>query len=406
MKLPKTPARGTRDILPEEAKLRDEMMAIIMDTYRSYGFDRIETPAIEHLELLCQGEGGDNEKLVFKILKRGDKLKLDADNISPDDLVDMGLRYDLTVPLARYYSGHQNELPKVFKAIQTGPVWRAERPQKGRFRQFHQCDIDIIGEKSILAEIELLKASTEALEKMGFDNIQVRVNDRAILNHIAESAGVSSEQKSALFISLDKLDKLGEDGVKKDLITQGFSEETVSKVFDLISDENKDQIINDNVTKVLEALTELPGNMNVSFDPTLVRGMGYYTGPIFEFLIPDVGYALGGGGRYDEMIGKISGQSVAACGVSLGFERLVTLKLENLSENKSSAKTALITNLETDSLIDVLKLQNSLQTEKKTPISLFTRPKKLGKLLSDLQNHGFTGYVVFGENDNEIKEFS
>jgi len=346
----KTPTKGMRDILPNEMEIREYVISLICETYSKFGFKRIETPCVEHIENLTNKQGGDNEKLIFKILKRGEKLKFeDATNV--DELVDSGLRYDLTVPLARYYANNMNELDKPFKALQIGSVWRADRPQKGRFRQFIQCDIDILGEKTNLAEIELILATTTLLKKVGLENFKVKINDRRILKTIAMSSGFNESDCESIFISLDKIDKIGVDGVRQELIDNGYNEDVVDKYLSLFNNETNsatsfydkiasnelDYNIPNELDKVVSIVKEV-NDINIVFDPTLVRGMSYYTGLIFEIEALDYSGSIAGGGRYDEMIEKYSNVSVPACGFSIGFERLINILIESGYQIPSNQK--------------------------------------------------------------------
>jgi histidyl-tRNA synthetase len=348
MALKKKPVTGMKDILPEEMEIRDYVIGIIKETYKEFGFTSIETPCVEHIENLSSKQGGENEKLIFKILKRGDKLKAVQEKGAEDEneLADGGLRYDLTVPLVRFYSNNANGLPTPFKSLQIGSVWRADRPQKGRYRQFYQCDIDILGESSNLAEIELILATTTTLGKLGFKNFQIKINDRQILKAMAGYSGFSEKDYDSVFITLDKLDKIGMEGVAGELLENGFSQESIDKYLDLFKGfeaaENGLQYIYDSLGEYLESsvktgLKEIidsvsavkSSDFEIVFDPSLVRGMSYYTGTIFEIAMPELGIACGGGGRYDKMIGKFTGKDVPACGFSIGFERIVLLLLEN-----------------------------------------------------------------------------
>ena len=345
MALKKKPVTGMKDVMPAEMEIRDYLIGLIKDTYKTFGFQSMETPCVEHIENLCSKQGGDNEKLIFKILKRGEKLKIDEAK-EENDLVDGGLRYDLTVPLARYYSNHANELPSPFKALQIGSVWRADRPQKGRFRQFVQCDIDILGEASNLAEIELILATTAMLGKLDFKNFTVCINDRNILKSMAAYSGFKEEDYDEVFIVLDKMDKIGPEGVEAELIEMGYTRESVKtylslfdevasdvsgvrylkeKLGDYLSDETADGL--ELIMSSVEAAKEC--DFKLQFTPTLVRGQTYYTGTIFEVTMDDFGGSVAGGGRYDKMIGKFTGQDTPACGFSIGFERIVMLLLEN-----------------------------------------------------------------------------
>ncbi len=345
MALKKKPVTGMKDMLPKEMEIRDYVIHLIKETYKAYGFSSMETPCVEHIENLCSKQGGDNEKLIFKILKRGEKLKIDEAK-EEADLVDGGLRYDLTVPLARYYANHANELPSPFKAMQIGNVWRADRPQRGRFRQFMQCDIDILGEAGNLAEIELILATTAMLGKLNFKNFTVCINDRNILKAMAAYCGFKEEDYDEVFIVLDKMDKIGRDGVAAELIQMGYAKENVDtylglfdevapdvsgirylkeKLGDYLKSETADGM--ETIISSVEAAKE--AEFGIRFDPTLVRGQSYYTGTIFEVTMDDFGGSVAGGGRYDKMIGKFTGQDTPACGFSIGFERIVMLLLEN-----------------------------------------------------------------------------
>ena len=345
MALSKKPVTGMKDILPEEMQIRDYVMSVIKETYRNFGFTSIETPCVENIANLNCKAGGENEKLIFKILKRGEKLRL-SEAQSEEDLVDGGLRYDLTVPLVRYYSNHANELPSPFKALQMGNVWRADRPQRGRYRQFMQCDIDILGEPTNLAEIELILATTTTLGKLGFKNFQIRINDRQILKAMASYSGFAEEDYDQVFIILDKMDKIGLDGVKEELLEAGYSSEQVDKYLELFTgmEQAEDAVayITDKLADVLpagvkESFKEIIDSVEATkgdffelvFDPTLVRGMSYYTGTIFEIAMPEFGGSCGGGGRYDKMVGKFTGNDVPACGFSIGFERIILLLMES-----------------------------------------------------------------------------
>ena len=344
MALVKKPVTGMKDILPNEMQIRDYVMQVIKETYRSFGFTPIETPCMEHISNLSNKQGGENEKLIFKILKRGEKLNLEKAETEAD-LVDAGLRYDLTVPLVRYYSNHSNELPVPFKALQMGNVWRADRPQRGRYRQFMQCDIDILGEPSNLAEIELILATTTTLGKIGFKNFEIRINERRILKAMAAYSGFSEDSYDTVFIILDKMDKIGLDGVEEELVKAGFSKESVDKYLSLfhgvekaddgltfLAEELKgflEEEVESNLKEIISSvLTTKAAEFKIIFDPTLVRGMSYYTGTIFEIAMPEFGGSCGGGGRYDKMVGKFTGKDVPACGFSIGFERIILLLVE------------------------------------------------------------------------------
>ena len=333
-----------KDILPEEMQIRDYVISVIKDTYGKFGLTSIETTCVENIANLSSKQGGDNEKLIFKILKRGEKLNVAAAT-TEEEVVDSGLRYDLTVPLVRYYSNNAASLPSPFKALQMGNVWRADRPQRGRYRQFMQCDIDILGEPSNLAEIELILATTTTLGKLGFKNFQIRINERRILKAMAAYSGFPEESYDSVFITLDKMDKIGLEGVEAELLENGFDKACVDKYLELFksleSAEDGVAYLADTLEGVLEpeiaqSLREImdsvratkASDFEIVFDATLVRGMSYYTGTIFEIAMPEFGGSCGGGGRYDKMVGKFTGNDVPACGFSIGFERIIMLLME------------------------------------------------------------------------------
>nr|WP_315434084.1 histidine--tRNA ligase [uncultured Stomatobaculum sp.] len=345
MSLKKQPVTGMKDILPDEMTLRDYLIGVIKETYRSFGFTPMETPCVEHIENLTSKQGGDNEKLIFKILKRGEKLRL-SEAAGEEDLCDSGLRYDLTLPLTRYYANNAAKLPSPFKALQCGSVWRADRPQKGRYRQFTQCDIDILGEESNLAEIELILAIAKTLKKLVPTNdFLVRVNDRKILRAMVAFAGFPAGQEDSVLITLDKMDKIGMEGVRAELIENGASEASAEKYLGLLANLGNDaaavrglgETLGDfleagtaeGLAEIMEAVESVSGGaVKVQFDPTLVRGMGYYTGSIFEVSMEGFGGSVAGGGRYDKMVGKFTGTDVPACGFSIGFERIIAILMD------------------------------------------------------------------------------
>lgn len=345
MALSKKPVTGMKDILPQEMQLRDYVAGVIRETYGKFGFTSIETPCVENLANLTSKQGGDNEKLIFKILKRGEKLNV-AQAATEEEVADCGLRYDLTVPLVRYYSNNAAQLPAPFKALQMGSVWRADRPQRGRYRQFTQCDIDILGEPSNLAEIELILATTTTLGRLGFQGFEIRINDRQILKAMAAWSGFAEEAFDSVFITLDKMDKIGVEGVEAELLEKGFAEETVKKylgLYDSLSRQENgvaylaqtlecvlEPSVTDGLREIIDSVSATKSaDFKMVFDATLVRGMSYYTGTIFEISMPQFGAACGGGGRYDRMVGKFTGQDVPACGFSIGFERIILLLMEN-----------------------------------------------------------------------------
>ena len=373
MALSKKPVTGMKDILPEEMKIRNYVQNVIKDTYKAFGFTQIETPCVENISNLTNKQGGENEKLIFKILKRGEKLNLETAQTDMD-VVDNGLRYDLTVPLVRYYSNNANNLPSPFKALQMGSVWRADRPQRGRYRQFMQCDIDILGDPSNLAEIELILATTTTLGKLGFKNFQIRINERRILKAMAAYSGFPEESYDSVFIILDKMDKIGLEGVKEELIKYEFSEESVNKYVSLFKEieqqanpidylaEKLGDYMEDDVKQWMNEIIESvkatkSSDFEIIFDPTLVRGMSYYTGTIFEIAIPEFGGSCGGGGRYNKMVGKFIGHDVPACGFSIGFERIVLLLMEQgfkIPEEYNKVAYLIEKGVKEDALCDVI----------------------------------------------------
>ena len=385
------PPRGMRDFLPTEKTVRNDLLSKIVGTYASHGFQEIETPALEAIERLSSGDGGDNEKLAFRVLKRGEELE-QALGKNSDELSDLGLRYDLTVPLTRYYATNHAKLPKVFKAIQTGPVWRAERPQKGRYRQFVQCDIDIIGDGTNFAEIELLNASLNALSAIGIRDAKIRINHRELLSRSIAALGVAPTDFGKAMITIDKLDKIGPEGVAlemKERFGEKISDATSSWLSSLSSDPN----VPLELSEIFEAVEKLhPGKLR--FDPTLVRGMGYYTGSIFEIEHPASGSSIGGGGRYDGMVGKWLGTEVAAVGVSIGFERVAEL----VSGSSASSKSLVVIFEPNDQQAAL-----SVQAEAIAAgylVRLEPTPKKLNTLLDSLKEQGMAEFAVLEEPKN------
>ena len=336
--------KGMRDLLPAEQTLRDYIQGKILETYRSAGFERISTPMLEDMENLDKSEGGDNLNLIFKVLKRGDKLTAALNTGDPKQLSDMGLRYDLTLPLSRYYAANRNELPSPFKVIQTDRVYRAERPQKGRLREFVQCDIDILGDASPNAEVELIDVTTRALLNIGFTGFTVNINDRRILRGMLESMGCSADTLDSVCITFDKMDKIGADGVKAELTEKQLPENAINALADFIAAGDvtldavaarcADPAIADDLKYVLATANTLAaGRYQVAYCPSLVRGQGYYTGMVFEVTCPQFSGAVAGGGRYDNMVGKFLGTQVPAVGFSIGFEH------ESVPEEQGGWKT-------------------------------------------------------------------
>ena len=410
MALKKKPVKGMKDMLPAEMQVRDYVTGLIKETYKSFGFSPIETPCVEHIENLCSKQGGDNEKLIFKIMKRGEKLDLQKAETEAD-VADSGLRYDLTVPLSRFYSNNANSLPSPFKALQIGSVWRADQPQRGRFRQFVQCDIDILGEASCLAEIELILATTTLLGKLNFSDFKVRINERRILKAMAVYSGFKEEQFDLIFIILDKI---GWDGVKAELLEAGFEQEKVEWYVNLFTDmenagdglryleEKLSGILEDGVIDNLRTIRQSVEatsacRFELEFDPTLVRGMSYYTGTIFEIEMAQFGSSVAGGGRYDKMIGKFTGSDVPACGFSIGFERIITILMEQGFEIPgAAAKKAYLVEkkMPAEKLCEVLK-EAKAERESGTQVlvTLMNKNKKFQK--EQLMKEGYTEFREF-----------
>ncbi len=409
--LSKTPTKGMRDFLPQEESLREYALSVIRETYYKFGFQQIETPCVEDLSLLTSKQGGENEKLIFKIMKRGEKLENAAD---VQEMCDLGLRYDLTVPLSRFYAAHREQLPPVFYALQIGNVWRAERPQKGRYRQFLQCDIDIFGEKTNLAETVLIQATTEALSRLGLKGFTVRVNDRRLLRALGIGSGFREEDLGKVFISLDKLDKIGRDGVKNDLTSQSFSEEAIETLLGKVEKINAAQNaleacfetvevepqVRAEITELFRILQELRQEYQVKFDPTLVRGMGYYTGTIFEIGMDGLGISIAGGGRYDEMLGRYLGQSVPACGFSIGFERILTL-LTDSREKDDGTCYLLEKNLTAQDKIGVMKAARKLHGYGQRCL-VANKIKNLARQVESLKQDGYRKIILVSAEGERI----
>ena len=414
MKFIKTPVKGMCDMLPSDMRLREHVLSMIKTTYATYGFMQIETPVMEHIENLTSKQGGDNEKLIFKVMKRGAELQRAIEK-GDGELADNGLRYDLTVPLARYYANNKEKLPAPFKAMQLGNVWRADNPQKGRFRQFTQCDIDILGDDSSLAEIELITATASMLSQIfaeiGVTDFTVHINDRQILSAVALAAGFAEEDIGSVLISLDKFDKIGLDGIRTDLVQSGYPEETVDKYLAVyrsvkegvtigefcaaIPQEVLPARVGENLAEIIACVQPMlnPG-VKIVFDPTLVRGMGYYTGPIFEVTIDGYNFSIAGGGRYDKMIGKFSGQNVAACGFSIGFERIVTILKDHMqgAMKLQNASAYLIGNRvsrerKAEVIAKAMELRRAGETVTVLPMS-----KNVGHQIELLEAEGFTKF--------------
>ena len=419
MALSKKPVNGMKDILPEEMQIRDYVQQVIKDTYRSFGFTPIETPCMENIANLSNKQGGENEKLIFKVMKRGEKLKIEEAK-EEADLVDFGMRYDLTVPLVRYYSNNANNLPSPFKALQMGSVWRADRPQRGRYRQFMQCDIDIIGEPSNLAEIELILATTTTIGKLGFKNFEIRINERRILKAMAAYSGFAEEDYDTVFIILDKMDKIGLGGVAEELAKEGYAAESIDKYLGLFRGVEEagngiegiryiaktlegflEEDVEKNLLEIINSVNAAKmADFKLVFDPTLVRGMSYYTGTIFEIAMPELGAACGGGGRYDKMVGKFTGQDVPACGFSIGFERIVLLLMESgftVPMQRPKVAYLIEKGYPADKLVDVIaKAQEERQAGRQVLVVRMNKNKKFQK--EKLAAEGYKDIVEFFNN--------
>lgn len=415
MKVNAQPVRGTKDFLPAEAELRDFVQLKIADTYKQFGFQKIATPVMEDIERLNKSDGGENLAMIFKILKRGQKLDLMQENLSEDDLVDSGLRYDLTMPLSRYFANNRQFLNLPFKSIQIDRVFRAERPQKGRLREFYQCDIDIIGDASNRAEMELIAATTAALENVGFNDFTLRINDRRILTDMIKYAGFQDDDVMSVCIIFDKLDKIGLSGVQEELLAKEYAPEVVQKFIELISDaESEDEALNraeevcedktvvQKLRQVIDFAREIAyGRFKVVYDKSLVRGMGYYTGIVFEIVSPKFGSSIAGGGRYDNMVGKFLGESVPAVGFSIGFERICAILTDEGFVPKRSDGVILVYN-DSDDFAEVVDKAKEFQTLG-LRVDILRRSKKLGKQIDALiEQSGYNFMYTMGESD-ELK---
>lgn len=403
-----TPLKGTKDYLPQEVSIRDYLQNAILETYQDAGFSRITTPIIEDSVNLDKSEGGENLNLIFKILKRGQKLSsaLASGDATEKTLSDMGLRYDLTLPLSRYFANNRNNLLTPFKVIQMDRVYRAERPQKGRLREFMQCDIDVIGNPSSDAEVELILTTTKALKKIGITKFKVKLNDRRILKSIFTYAGFADEDNEKLAIIFDKMDKIGIDGVKNELTDAAFAPEAIDKFIALFESGSLDL---DSVAKVCDAeyVTSLKYIMDtvnavsnndfvIEFTPSLVRGQGYYTGTIFEVEAEGYSGAVAGGGRYDNLIGKFLNEDIPAVGFSIGFERIFGILMEQGYAIPGQKKRIAVF-YDPDTYTEALTYAESLRSE--YMVSVFARPKKLGKFLNKIEAQNFDGFAVYGQDD-------
>ena len=404
--------KGTNDYLPEQARVRDYLQNKILQVYTENGFEHIITPIIEDAENLDKSEGGDNLNLVFKIMKRGEKLEKAVAEGKLDEISDMGLRYDLTLPLSRYYANNRNELISPMKCIQIDRVYRAERPQKGRLREFIQCDIDILGTSSITAEIELIATTTKALLAIGMDEFTVKINDRRILRAVLLHMGFEKKELDSVCITFDKMDKIGADGVKAELLEKEYDSAIVESFYEFLKkgDFSLDTIESligtneaiDNVKKIITAAVAMAdGKYDIRYDISLVRGQGYYTGTVFEVESNKFKGAIAGGGRYDNLIGKFLNESVPAVGFSIGFERIYAILSEQgIKEEDTKKRIAVL--YEEDEIAAAYAKAEELRKE--YIVALYVKPKKMGKFLNRLEEKGFAGFVNFNQAD-EINFF-
>lgn len=411
MKKTLTPVRGTNDYLPKEMAVREKVRSEILKTYKKYGFMQISAPILEDIDNLLGSDGGDNTKLIFKVLKRGEKLDLSTPNLIERDLVDIGLRYDLTVPMVRLFCNNQNSLPTPFKTIQIDYSFRADRPQRGRSRQFIQCDIDILGDSTINAEIDVINTTAKTFLNLGFKNFVCKLNDRRILSDIILGTGFSADSECDVCVVLDKLDKIGIDGVTAELIERGFDESKVSALMEKIAKIQEGGIeslegfavrseVVDSVKQILSTTNALSGgNYTIKFDISIVRGQGYYTGAVYEFYMEGFSGACGGGGRYDNMVEKMTGKKVPAVGFGLGFEPTCML-INEMGLLKAEDKLIACVYYPEDDFTEVLKYVEELNQSNN--VSAVPAKKNLGFQLQTLKANGFTHFVTL--KDKQIKE--
>lgn len=407
----KSTVKGMNEYLPEEMEIREYLQQKILETYQANGFQRIATPIMEDMENLKKSEGGENLNLLFEVMKRGDKLEKALENGDYSDLADLGLRYDLTLPLSRYYANNKDKLVDPFRCIQIDRVYRAERPQKGRLREFVQCDIDILGTKSIMAEIELILTTTKALKAIGLKDFKVRINDRNILRNVLLSTGFQEDKISSVCITLDKLDKIGIEGVSNELKEKGF-EESIREQFiaflgnqpitvEAVREVCEDTSVTDNVEKIIKTLRDYVNDaevdISIDYDFTLVRGQGYYTGTIFEIVSDEFSGAIAGGGRYDEMVGKFIGTQVPAVGFSIGFERIYSIMNERGINNTEQRKRIALV-YDEDDIKAVLKKADELKMEYN--VVMLKKTNNIGKLINKIKQQNFYGVYIMGKNEN------
>ena len=416
MKANLNPAKGMRDITPYEKEIRDYVEGVIVNTYKKSGFELFETPVVENIENLTGSEGGENLMLIYKILKRGDKLDLQKEGLTEDELSDLGLRYDLTVPLSRFYCNNRADLLPIFKALQVGNVFRAERAQKGRYRSFKQCDIDIIGDGTQAAELELIATTAKALNALNVTDFMVRFNDRRVLKAVILNCGFTEEEFDGVCIIVDKMDKIGIGGIKNEMEGKDYNKTSVEKLMGALKEINEkgtdclneygvqNNVVQDVKNVLEESNAYANGKYDVVFDFTLIRGMGYYTGSIFEIAYKDLGYSIAGGGRYDEMVGNFIGEKISAIGFSIGFERLVNQLMEENFKVPDLEKAVLLYE-PADRYIDVLAKAENIREEGYT-VSIFEKAKKLGKQLNQFQGYGYKKFAVYNGEETELKDLN
>lgn len=404
--------KGTNDYLPREVLLRDYLISVILKTYQNNGFQRIMTPVIEDIENLDKSEGGENLNLIFKVLKRGDKLEKAIESKDPGELADMGLRYDLTLPLSRYYANNKDRLLLPFKCIQIDKVYRAERPQKGRLREFVQCDIDVIGSSSLTSEVELIAITAKALNNIGIGEFKVKVNDRRLLKTVLSKVGFLPEQLDSVCITIDKLDKVGTSGIKEELEGKGFDGTTIQNLLEIFENgpftiEKAKALCGEeesiqSIEYILDSINAISGgSYDVVYDLTLIRGQGYYTGTVFEIESKKFRGAIAGGGRYDHLIGKFLNESVPAVGFSIGFERIFGILSDMGYEIPNKTKKVAYLYEEKD-FAEAMKAAE--EQRENYDIAMFVKPKKVGKFIDKLEGQGFDGFFNFGQSE-EINFF-
>jgi len=405
--------KGMRDILPAEQNLRDYVQGKILETYRNAGFERISTPILEDAENLDKSDGGDNLNLIFKVLKRGEKLEAALASNNPKELSDMGLRYDLTLPLTRFFSANKNNLQFPFKVIQTDRAFRAERPQKGRLREFIQCDIDILGDSSPNAEVELIDVTANAILKIGFDDFTININDRRILRNMLESMGFKTEELDSVCISFDKLDKIGAEGVGSELKEKQFDQTAIDNLISFITSSKEitlddviskcaDSSVGDELKYIIQTCQTISeGKYKIAYCPNLVRGQGYYTGVVFEIASSQFSGSVGGGGRYDNLIGKFTGQNIPAVGFSIGFERICSILLDNGYKIPNQKEKCALLYDESMDFSTVMKEAKKLREN--FSVSILHKAKKMGPQFDMLEKSGYTKFAVVRDGQLQLK---